>query len=79
MIVAGAACPRLRAERLENRRLAHMIDAIVGELDEQRIGRLQSRAGQREEQAGRARHAAKQPTASHIRIKPDGDLRHGHA
>jgi hypothetical protein len=55
-----------------------MIDAIVRELDEQDIGCLQSRTCQREEQASRARHTAKQPTPAHIRIKPDGDFRHRH-
>jgi len=37
---------------------------------------IRARAGEREEQAGCARHTAKQPTAPHVRKKSNGDLRH---
>ncbi len=78
MVGAGGTCPWLRQQRVENSSLACMIDAAVRELDEKRIGRLQSRTGQCQEQARCARHTAKQPAATDVRIQPDGDLRHRH-
>ncbi len=72
----GLATPGMRGERIDHRVILRVLQLDVGQAGVDRVAGVQRRAGEREEQAGTARHASHQPAAAHVREQTHGDLRH---
>mmetsp|Transcript_59170 Transcript_59170/g.139496 ORF Transcript_59170/g.139496 Transcript_59170/m.139496 type:complete len:383 (+) Transcript_59170:1980-3128(+) len=72
----GIALPKGGCDGFQHGTLVFVPQHEVGQLDLQRVGGVQRNTGQRQELAQATGQAREEPTAAHIRVEADGDLRH---
>ncbi len=76
MIAFGVAGPSRGRDRVVRVLPMLVRDRVVGEPGVAQVGRVERRAGQREEQAATGAHPREEPAAADVGIQPDRDLRH---